>query len=491
MARSTRYPVDSVDESRHSRGPGRTEVAVSSGAAPIRAADRYRDVLSRSTQSARFLFGKQRSFASEPSITGSNAQSRAPPESQEDRAFCERTACADENARALPVNRDSRLNRSRAVCYLFSSRLLSSSFAAGRSMYSPPTQEQPSEPAARQRSSERTVKRNTSLLDLPDDVLDLIVRKVSRVVSSPTDGTATGSDIDRCFESCVDVRGYARGVRLAKTCRSFSHQFFSSLDSLTLPSVSRFDDAALKFIGKNVGRSMKRLVLRNCSLLSDQAVHTIASEMTELQALDLSFIPSITDDAIARLCRSLYKTLEKLLLRKCELLTEGSMTEIARCSKLRTLDLSYIGPAMSDSGMDAICHGCGPSLEYLAISHNSQLSDKSFASIGEHCTRLLQLCARCLPLVTDSGFAALCRGVGETARGLDVIDCRSLTKDAVVRAYRDYCRHISLIDPENHSLRYVWWVFFFFPPGSISTTLSFAFALRPLPCELTFIGSSF
>jgi hypothetical protein len=120
---------------------------------------------------------------------------------------------------------------------------------------------------------------------------------------------------------------------------------------------------------------------------------------------------------------------------------------------LHTLDLSHIGEGVSDIGMVLVCRGCGPSLRLLSISHNARLSDDTFVAVGMFCRNLEQLCARNLPLVSDAGFAALCRGVGPVVYGLDVIDCWSLTKDALIRAIREHCVHIQLTDPENHSLR--------------------------------------
>jgi hypothetical protein len=285
------------------------------------------------------------------------------------------------------------------------------------------------------------------LLEIPDDVLWLVIQNLTRV-------PASSGDCSPGF-SCVDRAGYAEGVRLASTCRAIAERFYSSLDALALPSVSTLSDGALNFVARHAGSATKRLVLRNCTQLTDASVFSMAMHMKSLRSIDLSFIANITDSSIVELCDSVGSQLDKLLLRKCEHITDHSLFAIARCTNLRTLDLSHLGEGISDSGMLFICRGCGPALRLLSISHNPRLTDDTFVAVGMYCRNLEQLCARNLPLVSDAGFEVMCRGVGSTVLGLDVIDCCSLTKDAVVRAMRENCAHLQLIDPENHSLRYV------------------------------------
>jgi hypothetical protein len=295
-----------------------------------------------------------------------------------------------------------------------------------------------------------------SLLDLPFDVLGLVVRFVSRVpdsISSLNDDSALQHPD---AVSCVDADGYAQGLNLAMTCRKFNSLFHPSLAAITLPSIPLLDDRAVVSIAEHSRDATRRLIIRNCPLLTDRALAGIAANMSGLRTVDLSFLAGVTDAGVVALCSAVGWQLDKLLLRKCTGLTDVSLNAIAVCASLRTLDLSYIGPAITDAGTFALCRGCGPSLRIFSLSHNPSLSDNTFVAIGTFCGRLQQLCARSLPLVTDAGFLALCQGVGATACGLDVIDCRTLTKYAVVRAFSEYCRHIHHVDdPESRSLRSV------------------------------------
>lgn len=286
-----------------------------------------------------------------------------------------------------------------------------------------------------------------SFLDLPEDVVDTVVRVVSRVPENPSDGGSPAS--------CVDAAGFARGLRLALTCRSLADRFFTSLDAVTLPSVSTLSDDAVASIARRAGPATQRLVLRSCASLTDSSALAVAACMTSLRAVDFSFVPHITDTGVTAICGALGDRLEKLLLRKCTKLTDVSLGAIGTCTRLETLDISHVGPALTDEGVAAMVAGCGRNLRLLSISNNPSLSDDTFFAIGAWCANLVQICARCLPLVSDTAFEALCQGIGHSVRGVDVIDCPGLSKGAVVSALTRYCPAISLIDPENHSLRHV------------------------------------
>lgn len=285
------------------------------------------------------------------------------------------------------------------------------------------------------------------LLSLPDDLISTIAHHLSHIPENPASAPHP--------TTTVDAAGYARGAALAETCTALASTFYTSLDAVTLPSVAALDDAAVAAIARRAGPATGRLVLRSCARLTDAAALAVATHMTSLRSVDLSFVPSLTDAAVAALCGAGAPRLEKLLLRKCARLTDAALTAVAACARLETLDISHVGEGVSDAGVSAVCAGCGLSLRLLSISHNPRLGDGSLSAIGAGCRAIVQLCARGLSLVTDSGMEALCRGVGGTARGLDLIDCPALTKECVVRCFADLCPGISVVDPESHSLRHV------------------------------------
>lgn len=281
------------------------------------------------------------------------------------------------------------------------------------------------------------------LLSMPDDVLGVIFRAIVQV----GDGSP--------HTASVNAPGFARGLSLATTCRAMIRQFYTSIDSLMLPSVSSLSDWSVDAIARNLGVSTRQVVLRNCDLLTSAAALSLSFHMKHLSYIDLSFLPNLTDDGVLAILHALGPNLRQLLLRQCTLLTDRSVEVISVCHQLELLDISRIGTSISDSSISVICQSIGEYVRLLAISENPKLGNLSFEAVGMHCRRLEQFCARKLPLVTDAGLTALCRGIGQTIRGLDILDCPLLTKGCVIRSFQNYCHHIELPDPDFYSLRYV------------------------------------
>lgn len=285
------------------------------------------------------------------------------------------------------------------------------------------------------RARARTTRRRTRLLDLPDDVLRHVLRCLTRPVvgrcRAIPEGDVTG----------VQIPTLRAALPAAFTCKRMYRLLFGALDNLCLwrPSL---EDAQLAALSRNAGLALRRLVLRGCALLTDDGVAALANSAPHLRAVDLSFCSLITDKGVEAVGRAASTALQKLLVRKCDQLGDPACAAIARCTALEVLDVSYCG-LMTDDGVGKMVRGCGRTLKMLSLSHCTALTDSTLASIGEHCTSLTQLCARSLPRVTDVGFAALCAGIGHSAEGVDVLDCLSLTRDAVVRALRAHCTHIA------------------------------------------------
>lgn len=293
----------------------------------------------------------------------------------------------------------------------------------------------------------RTTMTHHHLLSLPDDLISKISYHICHAPENPASAPYP--------TTTVDYAGYSRGAALAQTCTHLASTFYTSLDAITLPSIATLDDGSVAALARRAGPATTRLVLRSCTLLGNASVLSIAAHMTSLRWVDLSFLPSLTDASIIALTRTTHRQLRKLLVRKCTSLTDASLAAIALCTNLETLDISHIGPALSDSGVVAIAAAAGTNLRLLSLSRNPSLTDVSLCAIGAHCPALVQLCARSLPLITDHGVTELCRGVGRSARGLDFIDCAALTKYGIVDAFGRYCPAISVVDPEGHSLKHV------------------------------------
>ncbi len=291
------------------------------------------------------------------------------------------------------------------------------------------------------------VRPNLKLLDLPDDVLQLILRCLTRPPRTPiVEGDVSG----------VQLATLRQALPVAQTCKRLHSLLYSTLDNVCLWSPN-LEDAELKQLAKNAGPHLRRLVVRGCVKLTNDSVYSLTLYARRLRAIDLSFVCEVSDSAIETFCSSTSGTLEKLLLRKCNKLTDLSLIAAGKCTSLEIVDFSYCS-LITDTGVDALVAGCGNNLRLLSMSFCGLLSDATLRSIGQHCSALQQLCARGLPKITDLGFATLCAGVGATVEGIDVLDCTSLTRDPVVEALRKHCPKIAggaENDTEGKTLRQI------------------------------------
>lgn len=284
-------------------------------------------------------------------------------------------------------------------------------------------------PASAPGSSNRPEPLN--LLSLPDDVLLEIVRHATHC-----------SDNNRSPGALhvVEHRSFKASAALAAVSQKTATLFYASLDNICLAS-AQISDPIIESISRRAGPSLKRLVLRGCTSVTNASLHSLARHASTLRSLDLSFLSHISHDGLKPLCNATHGTLRHLLLRECAGVNDAALRAIARCSKLETLDLSYC-TRVTDRGMEVLLYGAGAALRLLALAHNDGLTDNSLISIGRYCKSLVQLCARAWPLITDHGFERLCAGVGCTVEGIDVTQCPSLTRNATLHTLSRYCDKI-------------------------------------------------
>lgn len=277
----------------------------------------------------------------------------------------------------------------------------------------------------------------TTLLDLPQELLVAILRHVSGRKS--TDTTVIGTDALQCM------------LPSAESCRSLNAAVYQSMDAVVMSGNNVLDSSVLALC-ERVGLDLRHLVLRSCDMLTNASVLHIAAHARMLAKVDLSFVESVTDYGVIRLCRATRSTLRQILLRKCTQLTDVSAAAIGSCARVADVDLSFVS-TLTDVGVTQLVSGIGSTLRTLALAECPHLSDLSLEAIGQYCSTLSRFCARGLPLISDAGFGALCRGIGPAVRGIDILDCPSLTRDAVLGALHKQCPRISAVLPSDADRR--------------------------------------
>lgn len=269
----------------------------------------------------------------------------------------------------------------------------------------------------------------TTLLDLSEDVLANII---THVMSPAKEG----------FRKIVTEEGMRASLPLAQTCRALHAVWERSMLDLELWVSGNLDDAGLLSICRGNGAHIRRLGIRNCSNLTPRALEMLPRLCPNLRSLDLSHLTTLSDDVVVDLARSAGSSLHFLALHGCTALTRRSIDAIARhCTSLRFLDVGAI-PAVDDDAVCLLARSLGRTLRTLILSRCAAVSDASMPILGSACEALMSLTMRALPLLTDAGLAALCRGVGERIQILDVLDCTGLTLCGYFGTMELHCPHV-------------------------------------------------
>lgn len=175
--------------------------------------------------------------------------------------------------------------------------------------------------------------------------------------------------------------------------------------------------------------SLANLTLSYCKHVTDRTMHHLATHAAgRLQSLDLTRCTTITDTGFSYWGATAHKFLKlrRLVLADCTYLSDQAIIYLVSAAgvALRHLDLSFCC-ALSDTSLEVISLGC-PALEELDMSFcGSAVSDSSLRSAGHHLSGLKALKVRGCVRVTGMGVDSVVVGCKLLQR-FDVSQCKNL-----------------------------------------------------------------
>lgn len=263
------------------------------------------------------------------------------------------------------------------------------------------------------------------LLDLSDDVLAVIFGFVL-------------SPVQVSSHRRLSAKSISSGLAFACTNTRLMSLFAASLVDLELWSSGTLTNQGLRFLVRSGGPSVRRLILRGCSLLS-RSFEDVTTHCTNIRTLDVSLLASIDDDLLKRLCSGVGHTLESLLIRRCVQLTDDGIVAVAdHCSKLNALDAAGL-EKITDRGVMVLCNTRRDTLRILILSWCSQLTDTSLIALATMQLRAVFL--RGL-LISDRGIEVLAKGIGSHLMAIDLLDCPNLTNFAFSTSLKEHCAQL-------------------------------------------------
>lgn len=226
---------------------------------------------------------------------------------------------------------------------------------------------------------------------------------------------------------------------LAQTCRTMHAAFRSTLHDIELCHNSRLSDSSLASLVRTAGPLLHRLGVRKCSGLSARAFDDLAFYCSRIRAVDVSQTP-VDDHAVVSIAHAGTLRLVALAINNCVKVTTTALRILPMLApRLRFLDIGSL-PTIDDVTIAYLATSL-PNLRTLIISYCRRVTDTGIAALGMRAS-LTSLTMRGLPLVTDAGLRALCRGTGHCLQVLDVLECTGLTITGYFGTVRKYCPYI-------------------------------------------------
>ncbi|KAF8036069.1 hypothetical protein BT93_C1918 [Corymbia citriodora subsp. variegata] len=184
-------------------------------------------------------------------------------------------------------------------------------------------------------------------------------------------------------------------------------------------------------------KNLTTLDLGWCSLITDQSLEAIGRANC-IRTLNLEGCCMISDSGLAHLASgSLARTLKKLVLAKCDQITDSGASVLPRFCYLEELNIAKCGPKITDDGGIAIA--AIKSLRKLNLACLINVSEITLFALAEHCENLVSIDLTGCELISGAGvrafenhscleslFLANCYGVNVHDIEQTVLGCQSL-----------------------------------------------------------------
>lgn len=174
-----------------------------------------------------------------------------------------------------------------------------------------------------------------------------------------------------------------------------------SLRSLSVRSCPGFGSSSLALVGKLCPK-LHNLDLSGLSGITDTClIPLLESCETGLSKVNLSGCSNLSDDIVLALVRLHGRMLELVNLDGCNKITDASLVALSKsCPLLNDLDVSRC--SITDSGVAALARGVQPNLQILCFSGCANVSDKSVPALEKLGRKLVGLNLQHCSSITSS-----------------------------------------------------------------------------------------
>ncbi|CAE7833430.1 unnamed protein product [Symbiodinium microadriaticum] len=214
-------------------------------------------------------------------------------------------------------------------------------------------------------------------------------------------------NLDGCQD--VDDEGLIAVAQRCRSLRSFSIYW----------NVKATDEGIGKVLRAQPCGNLQELCFSGCKLLTDATVQRVVGRASNLQRLDLTRCPRVSEMGITLICETLPE-LRVLRLYAMSQLSAESFLSLQKLPLLEELDLC--GCRAEDAAVEAFLAAAEPgALKILNLTWCPALTDASMLAVAKHCTRLTWLSFFGNLNITATAVEALAAApCGATLRALDL-----------------------------------------------------------------------
>eukprot|EP00928_Gymnodinium_smaydae_P045863 TRINITY_DN30525_c0_g1_i1.p1 TRINITY_DN30525_c0_g1~~TRINITY_DN30525_c0_g1_i1.p1 ORF type:complete len:350 (-),score=48.62 TRINITY_DN30525_c0_g1_i1:139-1188(-) len=219
-------------------------------------------------------------------------------------------------------------------------------------------------------------------------------------------------NLDGCQE--VDDEGLLAVAQRCKSLRSFSLYW----------NVKATDKGLARLMRVQQNGVLRTVCFSGCKQLGDDTVQRIVSRGQQLDVLDLTRCPKVSDDGVLLLCESL-STLRVLRLYAMAQLSPLAFTTLRRLPRLVELDLC--GCRVEDDSLVSFLEAASPSpMETLNLTWCPALTDVAVLAVAKCCPRLQWFSVFGNTNLSGSAIEAL--AAAPCGRVLHSLDVRGLSR---------------------------------------------------------------
>eukprot|EP01089_Gocevia_fonbrunei_P018806 TRINITY_DN6465_c0_g2_i1.p1 TRINITY_DN6465_c0_g2~~TRINITY_DN6465_c0_g2_i1.p1 ORF type:complete len:1068 (-),score=208.00 TRINITY_DN6465_c0_g2_i1:85-3288(-) len=188
--------------------------------------------------------------------------------------------------------------------------------------------------------------------------------------------------------------------------------------------------------------NLKHLDLSRCLNVGDEVVKAIAESCPNITTINLMACDDVTDEGILELHRNKNYKLKRLILDKCQQVTDKSISTLVEITRdLRKLHLSGCRK-ITDLTLCKLA-ACCPVLEDLDLSSCEDITDSGLQQISLGCLNLQHIGLSDLGNLTEQGISDLCKY--ENMQTIKLSHCKGLTSECLFFIANN-CRELKELD---------------------------------------------